>query len=156
MHHNTRHGHARMGKRSPEYRSWEGARARCRNPKDPFYKDYGGRGITFDAAWDNFLDFLNDMGPRPKGSTLERRDANGPYAKWNCEWADAQTQQRNKRSNRKVTFQGQTLLMVELSEVTGIPYGLLYDRIIRSGWSVEKAVSKKKRVWPSQRVEAAE
>lgn len=139
-HFNQRHGAARPGNRTGTYRSWECAKARCRNPNNPDFHNYGGRGIVFDVAWDRFEDFLADMGERPQGHTLERKDSNGPYAKKNCVWATQSRQQRNKCNNRRVDYEGRTITMVELSEQTGKPYQLLYDRIVRRGWAVRKAV----------------
>lgn len=145
-----KHGNAVPSKRSGTYRSWESAKARCRNPANPDFHNYGARGINFSPDWDRFEDFLFDMGHRPDGTSLDRIDSNGNYEKSNCRWATVSQQGRNKSSNRLVPWMGANIPMVELSEKTGVPYQLLYDRIVRGGWNVEKAVSKKKRVWPSQ------
>ncbi len=150
MHYNEKHGHARPGCRSSEYRSWECARQRCRNPQYPFFASYGGRGIKFDAVWDSFPDFFAAMGARPAGTTLDRIDTDGDYAPGNCRWASAKEQQRNKRSNRLVQWHGAVVPLVVVVEQTGISYGLLHDRIVRRGWDVDRAVSQGKRVWPSQ------
>ena len=148
MHFNEKHGHAKPGKRSGEYRSWESARSRCRNPNDPFFAKYGGRGIRFDPVWDKFPDFYAAMGPRPEGTTLDRIDTDGDYTPGNCRWATASEQARNKRSNRMVVWRGRLVTMVALVEQTGLRYGLLHDRIVRRGWSVERAVTEEKRQWP--------
>lgn len=94
--------------------------------------------------------FLADMGPRPAGTTLDRIDNDKDYAPGNCRWASASQQQRNKKTNRLVEWRGALIPMQSLSDKTGVPYGLLYDRIVRAGWTTEKAVATKKRVWPSQ------
>jgi Helix-turn-helix domain len=75
---------------------------RCTNPAHPRYADWGGRGITIDPRWLNFDNFLADMGERPPGMTLERKDNNGPYTPWNCCWGTYHTQQVNSR-NFKLT-----------------------------------------------------
>ena len=82
---------------TPTYRSWANMKARCNNAAAPNYSSYGGRGITHTERWLNFKNFLNDMGVRPDGKTLDRIDVNGPYTKDNCRWATGTEQQRNKR-----------------------------------------------------------
>lgn len=139
---NEKHGHSSPATRSPTYRSWETMKSRCLNPNDRSYKDYGGRGIAVCSEWENFNGFLNDMGERPRGTTLDRINVNSNYCKENCRWATTKKQQRNKRNNRMVFFNGEEIPLVSLSEKTGVPYQRLWERIVRHGWSVEDAISK--------------
>lgn len=151
QHHNFRHGGARPGHRTLTYRSWEAAKSRCRNQHDPSYPKYGGRGIQFSHEWDEFPSFQRDMGERPATTSLDRIDGSGNYEPGNCRWADDSTQQRNRPlGNRVVRYQGQNILLIELAERTGLRYGLLHDRIVRSGWTAERAVETPIRRWPSQ------
>lgn len=85
---------------SPEYNSWSNMKRRCLNPNHPRWKDWGGRGITVCERWLNFSNFLEDMGPKPQGTTLNRIDNEGNYEPENCEWADAVKQNMNKRSTK--------------------------------------------------------
>jgi hypothetical protein len=120
MHGNVKHGaNPRNGKPTPEYQSWRGMRERCSNSKHRSFVRYGARGITVCDRWRSFAAFLEDMGLRPEGTSLDRMDANGNYEPSNCRWASAETQARNTRRNvltldkareiRRRTAEGATL-----------------------------------------------
>ena len=88
--------HGMTGSRA--YKTWVMMIQRCTNPRYPNYKNYGARGITVCQRWrESFEAFLADMGNRPSGLTLDRKDNDGHYEPGNCRWADALTQVRNRR-----------------------------------------------------------
>ena len=91
------HGHTSGGRHTPTYRSWYAMIQRCTNPRNHKYRDYGGRGISVCKRWRSFENFLADMGERPAGLTLDRRDNDGSYEPGNCRWATSHEQARNKR-----------------------------------------------------------
>jgi hypothetical protein len=70
---------------------------RCNWAGNDNYHLYGGRGIKVCDRWNSFVHFLEDMGERPEGMTLDRIDPNGNYEKSNCRWATAVEQRANQR-----------------------------------------------------------
>ncbi len=88
----------RGGKPSGTYKSWSGMIQRCTNVNREKYTNYGGRGITICERWSLFENFYADMGDRPLGMSLDRKDVNDNYTPTNCRWSTSQEQSRNKRS----------------------------------------------------------
>ncbi len=95
-----KHGEARKGKNTREYRCWAHIKGRCENSNDGAYKNYGGRGITICEQWQSFEQFLQDMGRCPKGFSIERVNNNGNYEPSNCKWIPLSEQAKNKRNVR--------------------------------------------------------
>lgn len=129
------HGHAKRedGKQSTEYMIWSNMRRRCYDEENPAYKHYGGRGITVCARWRNdFAAFFSDMGPRPAGKTIDRKDNNGDYSPINCKWSTWKEQARNTRRNRIIEVRGERKPLCEWSEITGIKRETISDRLERN------------------------
>lgn len=92
----TKHGHT-VGGESPTYITWHNMIQRCTNAAATSYQYYGGRGIRVCERWRKFENFLEDMGERPMGLTLDREDNDGNYEPGNCRWATRKEQQHNTR-----------------------------------------------------------
>jgi len=128
--------------RTPQYGLWRTMRARCLNPRNVSYHLYGARGITVCERWLNdYSAFLADVGPRPSPQhTLDRYPNNdGHYEPGNVRWATPTQQHRNKRTNRLITFRGDTRCLEDWAEHYGLTRDCLRSRL-RMGWSIEAAL----------------
>lgn len=105
-----KHGHMIGHKPSPTYISWCAMIGRCTRSKNASYKRYGGRGIAVCQRWRvSFVWFLEDMGIKPPGMQLGRKDNDGNYEPGNCEWVTSIEQAGNKGNTKYVIFQGQRM-----------------------------------------------
>ena len=112
-----------------EYNTWCLMRRRCYTPTDPRYKWYGARGITVCRAWrESFWQFFDDMGPRPAGRWLDRRNNDGNYTPANCRWATPKQQANNRR--RRHWISNQRL------DLTGVRFGRLVALKMVATWPV--------------------
>lgn len=138
------HGHSigQRGKtvRSKTYNSWRGVISRCLNSTDCNYGRYGGAGIGVSDRWRSFENFLEDMGERPDGTSLDRIDNDGHYEPGNCRWATAKEQARNSRIPRYLEHAGRKLIMCDWAAETGLPAKLISRRLSR-GWTTERALT---------------
>ena len=127
---NMKHG----GYNTPEHRSWMKMKQRCYDTNNNRYYRYGGRGITVCDRWldqeNGFVSFLKDMGNKPDGYSVERKDNNGNYTPDNCVWADTKTQSRNKSTTK--IYKGKC--MKEWSEYLRTPYAAFAWRVKKHGW----------------------
>lgn len=135
----TRTTHGRS--RTPIYWVWQRMIQRCSNPNTGEYQYYGARGISVCNRWrDSFEDFIADMGERPHGMTIERKDNSGNYEPGNCIWVFHETQMNNMNSNRILEFKGREQTIARWAREVGIKQTTLYMRI-NAGWSVERALT---------------
>lgn len=126
------------------YRIWMGMRYRVTHENAAGFKNYGGRGITYDPAWESFEKFLMDMGEPPSDShTLDRIDPNGNYCKENCRWATMEVQVRNRRNSVILEHAGRRLNLVDWAKELGIHPMTLRGRLDK-GWPLEVALTTSK------------
>jgi hypothetical protein len=131
---------------------------RCTDKQNRGFKNYGGRGIEVCDRWLTFENFLADMGLRPEGMMIERRDNDGPYSPSNCIWASRKVQNRNRRSVKLFTHNGETHCIAAWAERAGMSKGCLYRRLMTLGMPFEEAISKPKRysVWRRPKAEMSQ
>ena len=111
------------------YAIWSCMIGRTTNPKQQDWKYYGGRGITVCERWKRFENFYADIGDRPTGMTLDRRDNQLGYDKSNCRWATKHEQVNNRRNNVLVEYRGQVLTVAEAARCVGMGYDKLHQRV---------------------------
>lgn len=134
---NTTHGMAS----SQIYQIWFNVLRRCNDPRRSEFYLYGGRGIRVCKRWEKFENFLADMGERPEGMSLDRKDNDGDYKPSNCRWATAEEQARNKSTNRLLTYEGRTMPLAAWADDVGIRASVIAARIDGCGWSVGDALT---------------
>lgn len=127
--------------RTSTYRCWSDMKQRCSNKTNKHYNDYGGRGIVVCNSWENFEQFLKDMGEKPKGMSLDRIDNDKGYCLDNCRWATPKQQVKNRRNNRVVTYKGETKLLIDWCEEFGKNYDCVRWRLDHD-WTVEDSFTK--------------
>jgi hypothetical protein len=109
--------------KTPTYIVWCSMKSRCYNPSEIGYKNYGGRGITVCDEWkDSFENFIADMGERPKGMFIDRKDNNTGYSKDNCQWATRTEQNNNRRNNIIIEYNGSSHTLGEWATMLGFEY----------------------------------
>ena len=133
------------------YRVYQDMKRRCINKNDINYHNYGGRGITVCDEWlgergfENFYEWAIKSGWDENKSRIEqsidRIDVNGNYNPDNCKLSTMEEQSYNKRDTIKLEYNGKTYNLKELSDFCKIKPNILYQRIIRYNWSVERAIN---------------
>ena len=128
------------------YRIWINIKTRCLNKKDNHYNRWGGRGITICEEWLN--DFMNFydwamVNGYQENLSIDRIDNNGNYEPNNCRWSTIKEQNRNQRTNNLITYNGETLCLIEWAEKIGIKSNTLWNRLNLYKWSIEKTLTTK-------------
>ena len=138
-------GNRKHGERySRLYAIWSHMKARCQNPTNERFSDYGERGISVCAEWQTFEGFRDWAlaNGYSKTLTIDRfPDRNGGYEPANCRWATNKQQNRNRRDNKPIEFEGETALISEFAERFGLPPDVVKNRIRRYGWPIKLALT---------------
>lgn len=123
------------------YAVWNGMKARTENKKNPAFPQYGGRGIKLCEEWQEFENFriwALDNG-YADGLSIDRIDNDGDYCPQNCRWADIETQANNKRTSRKIEYNGEIKTVNQWAKEFGINRGTLTSRLNR-GMTITEAI----------------
>lgn len=121
------------------YQTWINMRRRCRESDRKYYFQ---RGIKVCDEWGNYKNFkkwaynngYNDL------LTIDRINTNDDYKPSNCRWVTIKEQQRNKRSNIRICFNGENHCISEWAEIIGISTTTLCKRL-NKGWPIERALT---------------
>ena len=127
---NYRHGY--YG--TPTYKSWSEMKHRC-NANIKLYKN-----ISYCARWQKFENFLEDMGERPEGMSIDRIDFNGNYEPNNCRWSTNEIQQNNKRTCKYYYINGEKLTLSQIARKFNISRSNLANKIYVYHWNMEYAI----------------
>ena len=136
---NRTHGDSR----TKLYNHWVSMIYRCYNPKNQAYKWYGARGIKVCDEWKDYLKFKEwVLSTRPDESyTVERIDVNGDYCPENCKWIPMGEQANNRTTNLIYEYNGKKQNLAQWCMELGLDYKLVHNRLFKSKWSFEKAIS---------------
>lgn len=128
--------------KSPEYYVWRGMLFRCNVASCSAYSNYGGRGIKVCERWNRFDNFYADMGDRPSPQhEIDRIDVNKDYTPDNCRWVTVKEQQRNRRSNVMITYEGRTQCIAAWAEERGMTTMQLWRRLRNKKWTIHEAMT---------------
>lgn len=119
---------------------------RCTNSKRKDYFRYGGVGITVCEEWQGkdgcktFCEWALANGYSDDLS-IDRIDGKRGYSPDNCRWATPTEQCRNKSNNHLIEYNGEVKTIKEWADIYGLRKDTLRNRIVKSGWSVEDAIT---------------
>ena len=125
---------------TPEHQTWAAIIQRCTNKNLPHYARYGGRGIKVCKRWRKFINFYADMGPRPKGRSIDRINPDGDYCPENCRWATPLEQSQNQRRIIFYKVGEESRCIADWSRITGVNRFTIHSRI-KAGWEPERSIT---------------
>jgi hypothetical protein len=129
--------------KDPLFRIWRGMKYRCERTKSINFAIYGGRGIRVCDEWQDveaFIRWANQNG-YVSGLQIDRINNDGEYSPSNCRWVTVKVNSNNRRTNLRITFNGQNKTLQEWADSAGINKGTLRNRLVGLKWPTEKALS---------------
>jgi hypothetical protein len=105
------------------------------------YRYYGGKGVSVCDRWNEFVNFLADMGEPPSGASLDRIDSSGDYDPSNCRWATAVEQNTNRSTTVFITYRNERLSVSAFARKIGVQVNTVRRRLNKQGMSPEEIAS---------------
>lgn len=135
----------------PLYSCYQSMKDRCRNPKFKQWKDYGGRGIFVCDRWllpngEGFRNFIEDMGEKPTGYVLDRKNNESIYSPENCCWVTRKQSQRNQRVTVKIMIEGVEYVAADIADKTGFKTDTIIARA-KCGLTMAEIINPNRRVF---------
>jgi hypothetical protein len=136
----------KMPVKDPLFKRWKNMMNRCYDSRNKAYKWYGGAGVVVCNEWKNsFAQFIKDTGFPPfKGAQIDRIDGSGNYEPNNVQWVTSSRNNRNRKSSRFITFDGQTLCIADWADKLGLNRKSIMSRL-NMGWPIEEVLNAEKK-----------
>jgi hypothetical protein len=123
--------HAGSLEHLPTYNSWLAMHYRCSHERNGAYHKYGAKGIKVCDRWSSFRNFLEDMGKRPEGTSLDRLDRDADYEPTNCRWATMAQRSANRKfkDGRWLKKPHPEKSVAELASEAGVNVNTVFTRL---------------------------
>ena len=134
---------------------------RCSDPRSRVYKQYGARGIRVHEAWHGpagFWRFVQHVGERPTGTSLDRIDVDDDYRPDNVRWATQTEQTRNSRQCKRTLERLARLRELRADGWTDVAIGreLGVSNVLVARWARDLGLGPSRHSWRHRDVEAVE
>lgn len=124
-----------------EHNIWVGIKKRCRNKNSIGWKHYGSKGIDYCDRWEDFINFISDMGPAPTSNhTIDRIDRTKGYCPENCRWATMKEQNQNKPNNVWVEYDGKRMILSDWAKYIRMDVSTVFK--LYKEYSIEQIIKK--------------
>lgn len=124
------------------YKIWSQMKQRCSNKNHVYYHRYGGRGITVCERWQDFQNFLEDMGKPKEGQSLDRINNDKGYSPENCKWSTKKEQAGNRLNSRLYEFEKEQLCASEIARRITVNINTFESWLYHHNYNIEGALER--------------